>query len=553
MLQRSGNESVLSTITKCVRRVVHSVALVWLMLALPSVAWSVAPTVKLTTTNKVVQSVVAYGSTASATFRLASAGKIRFQTSVGGLYNEQAPFDEWLEPESTTESVNYEVQAILVDGLGVIGPINQWVQMGMNPVDWTLTRSAVGTARANIAIQIRRVGTITALASTTVTLTAIVSNPAAPPAWEDSSGTHVGIPGFETSGAVWEPRFAKLVLVSDTGKVYNGSDPIVDVGGDLESIAATGDGFLYAGIEGGGDKPTIVELSASPLQLSRVPLTNTLISWRLTDFPATSSSKGMEGLTWVPDGQHPYGISSSGGVFYTSSMTDGKIYTFDVDLGSPGSNPTLLNPGGFAPLSGQTDISDLYYDPSQKILFVLYDAADRLVQVDISKPLPEVIANDRLPITPNDQEGVAFLPSCTPDGTTTIFLADDPIGNGYYSFKGFPGVCAADANQARTVAMTAPPVILQFGQSAFIDVTVKNTGTSSWSGSTFGLFPIEGQASGMFLGASESIAPGQTKTFRVGVSAGFTQGAFYYRWRMMKGGKWFGSPTPEVKVVAFNL
>jgi hypothetical protein len=202
---------------------------------------------------------------------------------------------------------------------------------------------------------------------------------------------------------------------------------------------------------------------------------------------------------------------------------------------------------------GQTDISDLYYDPSQKILFVLYDSTDRLVQVDISKSVPEVIANDRLPITPSNQEGITFSPSCTPDGTTTILLADDSVGNGYYSFNGFPGVCAAEADQARTVAMSAPPAILQFGQSAFIDVTVKNTGTSSWSGSTFGLFPIEGQASGMVLGASESIAPGQTKTFRVSVFSGYTQGAFYFRWRMIKGGKWFGSPTQEVKVVTSNL
>lgn len=546
MLQRSGNEPVLSTITTHVRRAARGVALLWLMLALPSVAWSVVPTVKLTTTNKVVQSVVAYGGTATATFRLASAGKIRFQTSVGGLYNEQAPFDEWLEPESAIESLNYEVQAVPLNGSAVTGPVNQWVQLGLSPVDWTLTSSNIGTTRAYIAVQIRRIGTEVVLGSATVTLTAIVSNPTAPPAWEDTIGTRVSIPKFEASGAVWDPISKNIILVSDTGHVYSSADPLLPVAGDLEAIATDGSGLLYAGIEGGGDKPTIAELFARPLE-------TTGYSWRLTDFPQTSTNMGMEGLTWVPNGEHPYVDSLWDGVFYASSMTDGKIYVFDVDRDHSGATPILRNPGGFAPVPGQTDISDLYYDPNQKILFVLYDSTDRLVQVDISKSVPVVIANDRLPIAPSNQEGITFSPSCTPDGTTTIYLADDPVGNGYYSFKGFPGVCAAEPDQARTVAMTAPPVILQFGQSAFIDVTVKNTGTSSWSGSEFGLFPIEGQASGMFLGASESIGPGQTKTFRVGVSAGFTQGAFYYRWRMMKGGKWFGSPTPEVKVVAFNL
>lgn len=135
-------------------------------------------TVKLTSINKLVDSTVASGSTASATFRLATAGKIRFQTSVGGAYVEQSPFDEWLEPESAIEGANYEVLATPVSGTVSSGAVNQWLGLGSaTPRDWVLTRATAGTAQAVVTIQIRRIGTTTVLASTNVTLSATVTTP----------------------------------------------------------------------------------------------------------------------------------------------------------------------------------------------------------------------------------------------------------------------------------------------------------------------------------------------------------------------------------------
>lgn len=538
---------MLSTITKRVRRTGSGTTLMWFLLALPAVAWSVVPAVKLTDSNKLVNSTAPLGGTASATFRLASAGKIRFQTSVGGLYNEQAPFDEWLEPESATEALNYEVQAVPISGT-VTGPVNQWVPMGVGPRDWVQTRSADGSSQSRFIIQIRRIGTTPVLASAMVTLRATVNPPpTAAVSWLSSPGTHVTIPNFEASGAVWDPSALRLVLVSDKGDVYS-SDARVRIDGDpdLEGIATDGEGLLYAGIEGAGDKPTIVELDASDF-------TETQMSWRLSAFPSTSSTKGMEGITWVPSGHHPYASVTPDGVFYTSSMTDGKIYIFDVDRTASGTTPTLLNPGGFTPLSGQTDISDLYYDPIQKILFVLYDGANRLVQVDISTTSPAVISDGRLPATPNNQEGVTFLPSCAPDGVTTIYLADDPTGNGYYSFNGFPGVCASDDDKAKTITQTVPSLI-EAGLSYPASVTIQNTGKTTWSGSLFELAPIEGRSTSVALGASESVVPGQTKTFNVSIAGpDVGSGTASFQWRMKKEGKWFGTPTPEITVTVFDL
>lgn len=135
--------------------------------------------VRLTPTNKTVTSSVISPNTASATFRLASAGKIRFQTSVGGAYVEQSPTNEWMDPESTTEGFNYQVYASLVSGVppNAGAGLNTWVGMGTSPIDWVLMRSISGASQSVINIQIRRVGTTTVLASTNVTLTASVTNP----------------------------------------------------------------------------------------------------------------------------------------------------------------------------------------------------------------------------------------------------------------------------------------------------------------------------------------------------------------------------------------
>ncbi|MDX2298231.1 MAG: Ig-like domain-containing protein [Xanthomonadaceae bacterium] len=134
--------------------------------------------VKLTASNKTVGSTVAFGNTASATFRLATAGKIRFQTSAGGTYDEQSPFDEWLEPESATSGAQFEVQAVPVSGAVSAGTVNQWWSLGnATPRDWTLTRTAAGTSQAVINVQLRQAGTSTVLASTNVTLNATVTAP----------------------------------------------------------------------------------------------------------------------------------------------------------------------------------------------------------------------------------------------------------------------------------------------------------------------------------------------------------------------------------------
>ncbi len=98
---------------------------------------------------------------------------------------------------------------------------------------------------------------------------------------------------------------------------------------------------VYVGVE---YPPEILEYNSS----STVAPSSTAHSWVLA-FPAgtVTASNGMEGMTWVPNGDHPYVSSGSGGVFFASSQKNGTIYVFDVDLASVHGTPVLR--GSFTP------------------------------------------------------------------------------------------------------------------------------------------------------------------------------------------------------------
>ncbi len=286
---------------------------------------------------------------------------------------------------------------------------------------------------------------LSVLSVSILSLTLSAGSAAAATAWPSTStGTNIGgaLPsGFEPSGIVWDNPSGYLWVVDDEGKIArmqrNGAGTTVwtiQSGLDLESIAVTGTTFkLYLGVE---YPPQILEYNTSTTSAAPTP---TGKNWYLTSLPADSSN-GMEGLTWVPNGYHPYANTASGGVFYASSQQNGKIYVYDVDLAHGSTAPVLLD--SFTPDSSQTDISDLFYSTDTQTLFVLYDSANRLREVSTSTTLYPTLKNWVLPAGTSGQEGVTLLPQC-PGTLTDIFIADDDGASAHnvYSFNNFPQAC----------------------------------------------------------------------------------------------------------------
>ncbi len=101
------------------------------------------------------------------------------------------------------------------------------------------------------------------------------------------------------------------------------------------------------------------------------------------------------------------------------------------------------------------------------------------------------------------------------------------------------------ANDAQVIGSTIPAVMLP-GYSYDVSVTMKNTGTTTWTGADH--YKL-GQPTGSGLAApsrvtlagSDSIAPGQQKTFMFAITAPITTGSYTISWRMVREGvEWFG-------------
>jgi hypothetical protein len=114
------------------------------------------------------------------------------------------------------------------------------------------------------------------------------------------------------------------------------------------------------------------------------------------------------------------------------------------------------------------------------------------------------------------------------------------------------------------VVVTAPPLDSQFvsqsvptkmtaGQTYSVSVTMKNTGTTSWTESSQirlgeqNSNPIWGGR--ISLASGETIASGQTKTFTFSVKAPTAPGTYNFQWRMLQEGvTWFGQTSTNVAV-----
>ena len=240
--------------------------------------------------------------------------------------------------------------------------------------------------------------------------------------WFGGSGVEIGgslNAGYEPSGLVWHPRLEYAFMVGDDGDVtqidYDGT--IINSwfpGGDLEgiTIADKESNYIYLGVE----QPDAIR----EFDLSTGTLTGK--TWQLTDWMTGPDNSGLEGLTFVPNGHHPYSPSSSGGLFYAGLQADGKIYVFDVDLS--GSDVNHIDT--ITVVSGMSGISGLNYDVKTKILSAVFSSTSRYIKM---KADGTVSGEYQLP--GNNQEGVAV----TPDGV--IYIAED-VGPEVWRFDGDP-------------------------------------------------------------------------------------------------------------------
>ena len=234
---------------------------------------------------------------------------------------------------------------------------------------------------------------------------------------------------FEPSGIVWHAGRGTYIVVSDggdvaeissTGTVINTWSP----GGNWEgvTVADTSSTLIYLAHE---NNSTIVAFD-----LSTGALTGK--TWSVSSYIYPVGKLGLEALTWVPDGHHAYGTTTSGGVFYAGWQEDADMYVFDVDTATSGSITYLDE---IRTTSGMSDLSGLAYNEATETLFAVYDGYDLVEERAADGTL---ITSYTVPNT-GSWEGVAFVDGCPTSRTATIAFADD--AGGITSYSGYPAAC----------------------------------------------------------------------------------------------------------------
>lgn len=249
----------------------------------------------------------------------------------------------------------------------------------------------------------------------TLCCAAVGSATAADPFPGPLPGTEIGagLPaGYEPSGDVWHPRLEQLFVVGDGGTVSRMSPDgtgVVNwtVGGDLEGItyADPSTDTLYLGIE-------------HPDGIRQFDFTTGVAgrTFDLTPWLTGPDNSGLEALTFVPDAADP-----EGGLFWAGLQNDGRIYVFRLSIKSSTTATTVTHVTTLTPAPGATDIAGLEYNPTNGLVYVVFDGPNLLIAMRTDGT---VVGQWDLP--GNDQEGVAIR-GCT------MFIAED-VGKEVWSY-----------------------------------------------------------------------------------------------------------------------
>ena len=291
--------------------------------------------------------------------------------------------------------------------------------------------------------------------------------------WPADSGTQIWS-GGEPSGIVWHERLEKLFWVHDNGYVRQMDTAGTlehdwYIGGDLEGVTIVdpSSDYIYVGYEQGGAGVHISEFDVTTGALTGK-------TWVFSEMSGHGNA-GMEGLTFVPNGAHPYSDSSSGGLFYGGLEYDGNIYVYDVDLSVSGSVTYIDTiPGAGTPVCG------LHYHSETETLYVVLRNAGILRETTTDGTF---IADYTLP-SGCCYEGVTLIPS-SPSTTTDLYIAYDngPI----VRYGGYPVTLATDFIKGpwvQNVTESGIVVMWEANEQETTTPTVDYGETASYSGGT---------------------------------------------------------------------
>ncbi len=142
------------------------------------------------------------------------------------------------------------------------------------------------------------------------------------------------------------------------------------------------------------------------------------------------------------------------------------------------------------------------------------------------------------------------------EALANIATPEQRKGNIYAMLSAWKGEGPLIFPNANFVSQQDIPTTLTPGQTATVNVTMKNTGSDPWTksekynlGSQNAQDNITWGINRVYLADNESIAPDATKTFSFNIIAPAKVGTYNFQWKMVKDGfGWFGSQSVNLQI-----
>lgn len=222
---------------------------------------------------------------------------------------------------------------------------------------------------------------------------------------------------IEPSGICFHPSRKTLFIVSDEGilfEIKTDGIPVsgVKIPGDLEGVTVDPQtGFLYVIVEG---EDIILEFDPVDQEVTREFPINRL--WQgdpnYIQKQRGTYDHGVESLEFVPDADHP-----EGGTFYAGNQWDPPcVFELYIPLKSSQEKTAEAKILRVLPLK-LDDPAAMYYDPETKLLNVVSDADNILVEITLEGKIEKEYA-----FPGDNQEGI------TRDDQGFLYIAQDSGG-----------------------------------------------------------------------------------------------------------------------------
>ena len=245
---------------------------------------------------------------------------------------------------------------------------------------------------------------------------------------------------------------------------------------------------------------------------------------------------------------------TQGKIILFSKSHDNEVrYVYEMALSvTPGTVTTTAN--RIASLrSDDTTAMDISNDGHHAAVLTYKDFAYEFTREDgetwaqaFNKPYRKIT----MPIGRAGEEALAY-----DRNAVDLYTTREGKGGHVYFLKGIEEQDPNAPNQAVFVSQTSVPYILGKGESASVSVTIKNTGTTTWTKT--GLYKLGSLDDNGDLGLvrveldpSDEIKPNEEKTFTFTITGPNKPGAYNFQWRMVQDNvEWFGTTSSKKQIV----